>query len=101
MGVELARREAISLWPGGPWRETGMRAPHPDARPVLSHVLKTAIHWGVLPEGRQNPCRLVQRFHVDGRERFLSETEFARLGEHWRPRKPPAAGPTTSRPSGF
>jgi integrase len=38
-----------------------------------------AERWGVLPDG-SNPCRHVERFAEEHRERFLSEQELARLG---------------------
>ena len=35
--------------------------------------------WGLRPDG-SNPCRHVKRFREEKRERFLSDTEYQRLG---------------------
>jgi integrase len=47
--------------------------------------LKAALNWGAahdrLPKGFENPCTRVTKFAEEGRERFLSEAELARLGE--------------------
>lgn len=42
-------------------------------------MLTRAEKWGLRPEGR-NPCRKIEKFKERSRERFLSETEIARLG---------------------
>ncbi len=47
-------------------------------------VLSTMFNWaernGIIPDG-SNPCRHVVKYRENKRERFLSETELARLGE--------------------
>jgi len=45
---------------------------------VLSKMMTLAIQWG-LYEG-ENPCRHVERFKENKRERYLSQEELARLG---------------------
>lgn len=47
---------------------------------LLSKAFNLAEVWGWRPEGT-NPCRHVQRFKEEGRERYLSESELQRLGE--------------------
>ncbi len=47
---------------------------------VLSKAFNLAEVWGWRVEGT-NPCRHVDRFKEDGRERYLSESELKRLGE--------------------
>jgi integrase len=47
---------------------------------LLSKAFSLAEVWGLRPDG-SNPCMRVQRFEEKARERFLSETEFAALGE--------------------
>ena len=59
------------------WKETPTRANR--ALSLLSHMFTTAEEWGVLPDGA-NPCRRVERFAEDNRERYLSAQEMARLG---------------------
>ncbi len=46
---------------------------------VLSKIFNLAEDWGVRPKG-SNPCPSVKRYPEVSRERFLSETELARLG---------------------
>ena len=46
---------------------------------TLSHMYRLAAGWGMVPEGC-NPCRLVARFPERKRERFLTDSEFTRLG---------------------
>jgi integrase len=46
---------------------------------VLSKLFNLAEVWGVRPDG-SNPCRHVQRYREEQRERFLSEEEIQRLG---------------------
>lgn len=50
---------------------------------VLSKMMSLAEAWGLRPEG-SNPCRYVERYKEQRRERFLSEVELARLGESLR-----------------
>lgn len=47
---------------------------------VLSKMFNLAEIWGLRPDG-SNPCRHVRKYAERKRERFLSEEEFARLGE--------------------
>ena len=61
---------------------------------VLSKMLSLAEEWGLRPEN-SNPTRKVERFKEPGRERFLTDEEFSRLGRalavvgarspHWSP----------------
>ena len=46
---------------------------------ILSAMFTMAEFWGLRPEG-SNPCRHVKRFREQPRERFLSDTEYRRLG---------------------
>jgi len=46
---------------------------------ILGQMFGLAITWGMTPT-RPNPCRSVRRYKVRGRERFLTEDEYARLG---------------------
>ncbi|HEX4825248.1 MAG TPA: tyrosine-type recombinase/integrase [Candidatus Polarisedimenticolaceae bacterium] len=47
---------------------------------LLSKMMNLAEKWGIRADGT-NPCRHVERFREKRRERFLSDTELARLGE--------------------
>ncbi len=47
---------------------------------TLSHMYRLAEGWGMVPEGC-NPCRSIARFPERKRERFLTDAEFARLGQ--------------------
>ncbi len=46
---------------------------------MLSRLFHMAEDWGIAPEGG-NPCKFVRKYKERGRERFLSEEEFRRLG---------------------
>ena len=46
---------------------------------VLSRMYLMAASWGTVPDGT-NPCRVVRKFPTRPRERFLTDTEFRRLG---------------------
>lgn len=46
---------------------------------LLSHMFTMAEKWGLRPDN-SNPCRHVERFKENKRERYLSEAEMARLG---------------------
>ena len=46
---------------------------------VLSRMYRMAASWGMVPDG-MNPCRGVRKFPTRPRERFLTDTEFRRLG---------------------
>ena len=47
---------------------------------TLSHMYRLAEGWGMVPEGC-NPCRSIAKFPERKRERFLTDAEFARLGQ--------------------
>ena len=47
--------------------------------PVLSVILTEAERMGLRPEG-SNPCRGIRRYRRKGRERFLTDAEFEKLG---------------------
>ena len=47
---------------------------------VLSTMFNWAERQGIVSDG-SNPCRHVQKYRENKRERFLSESELARLGE--------------------
>jgi integrase len=47
---------------------------------VFSKMLALAEKWGERPDG-SNPCRHVERFREDRRERFLTTEELTRLGD--------------------
>ena len=47
---------------------------------VLSGMFRLAEAWGMMPPGR-DLCRSVRRYREKPRERFLSPTEYRRLGE--------------------
>ena len=47
---------------------------------VLSHMYRLGEGWGLVPEGC-NPCRSVEKYPERPRERFLTDAEFARLGQ--------------------
>jgi len=47
---------------------------------LLSRLFIMADAWGIAPEGG-NPCRFIKKYKETPRERFLSETEFRRLGQ--------------------
>lgn len=46
---------------------------------VMSKMLTLAIRWGLYPN--ENPCRHIERFKENKRERYLSQEELARLGQ--------------------
>lgn len=48
---------------------------------LISHFFTTALKWGALPGDSINPARGVEKFPEKKRERFLSASELARLGE--------------------
>ena len=58
-------------------RETPVMAN--QAVSLLSRLFYTAVKSGEAPAGG-NPCRFIQKYPTRGRERFLSEQEFDRLG---------------------
>ena len=46
---------------------------------TLSRLIEQAADWGLAP-ARGKPCRLVAKYQVRRCERFLTESEFRRLG---------------------
>ena len=48
---------------------------------VLSAMYEQAARWGMVPEGLSNPCRSIMKYPERRRERFLTDSEFTRLGE--------------------
>ena len=46
---------------------------------TLAHMYRLGEGWGLAPAG-QNPCRSIEKYPERGRERFLTDAEFARLG---------------------
>lgn len=47
---------------------------------VLSKMFSLAEVWGLRPD-ETNPCKKIERYRENKRERFLSESEIAELGE--------------------
>lgn len=47
---------------------------------VLSKMFNLAERWGILPDG-SNPCRHVEKYQENARDRFLNAEELERLGE--------------------
>ena len=47
---------------------------------TLSLMYRLAADWGLVPEGC-NPCRTITKYPQRGRERFLTDEEFTRLGQ--------------------
>lgn len=47
---------------------------------VLSKMMTLAVRWGLRNDAEGNPCRHVERFKENKRERYLSAEELARLG---------------------
>jgi integrase len=47
---------------------------------LLSKMMNLAEAWGIRPDG-SNPCRHVERYKEPPRERFLSPSEIAHLGD--------------------
>ena len=48
---------------------------------ILSSMYRLAVGWGMVPEGASNPCRALVKYPERRRERFLTDSEFTRLGE--------------------
>ncbi len=46
---------------------------------TLAHMYRLGEGWGLVPAGC-NPCRAIDKYPERGRERFLTDAEFARLG---------------------
>lgn len=75
---KTARRESL-----GPRRTLDVRGGPGAANRVLallSKMMNLAEKWGVRPDG-SNPCRHIDKFRENRRERFLSANEMARLAE--------------------
>ena len=50
---------------------------------LLSHMFTMAEAWGLVPENF-NPCRRVERYKEEAKERFLTTDELQRLGDTMR-----------------
>ncbi len=48
---------------------------------ILSSMYRLAAGWGMVPEGLSNPCKALVKYPERRRERFLTDSEFTRLGE--------------------
>ncbi len=48
---------------------------------VLSAMYELARKWELVPDGSSNPCRALVKYPERRRERFLTDSEFTRLGE--------------------
>jgi integrase len=48
---------------------------------LLSTMMNFAVKEGVLPDGSPNPCRHVDKYRQERRERMLSADELGRLGD--------------------
>ena len=48
---------------------------------ILSSMYRLAAGWGMVPEGTSNPCKALVKYPERRRERFLTDSEFTRLGE--------------------
>ena len=48
---------------------------------ILSSMHRLAAGWEMVPEGASNPCRALVKYPERRRERFLTDSEFTRLGE--------------------
>ena len=48
---------------------------------VLSAMYELARKWELVPDGLSNPCRALVKYPERRRERFLTDSEFTRLGE--------------------
>ena len=47
---------------------------------ILSSMYRLTVGWGMAPEGTSNPCRALVKYPERRRERFLTDSEFIRLG---------------------
>ncbi len=72
----IARTDIVKLHQS--LRATPYQANHVLA--LLSKMMNLAELWGLRPDG-SNPCRHVEKFPEQHRERFLSEAELARLAD--------------------
>ena len=48
---------------------------------VLSAMYELARKWELVPDGLSNPCKALVKYPERRRERFLTDSEFTRLGE--------------------
>ena len=48
---------------------------------VLSSMYELARKWELAPDGLSNPCKALVKYPERRRERFLTDSEFTRLGE--------------------
>ena len=75
--VALLDRERIAALHAGLYRTPAAANRVVD---TLSVLFSTAEAWGVVPEGT-NPCTGFEKYRTGKPERFLTETEFSRLGQ--------------------
>jgi hypothetical protein len=47
----------------------------------LSSLFRFALQFGVVPKSHENPAANIEAYREQGRERFLTSLEVARLGE--------------------
>ena len=78
-GVQLMalKRDRVSAYHV---RRSGTPAAANQVVALIARMYRQASDWGMVPDGT-NPCRGIQMHREDKRERFLTDTEFRRLGE--------------------
>ena len=73
--ASISRQDIVRLHHG--MRETPRQANQVLA--VLSKLFNLAEIWGIRPSN-SNPCRLIQRYRENKRDRYFSDAELARVG---------------------
>ena len=71
----VERRQVVELHRGLSGRPVAANR----AVKTLAHMYRLSEGWGLVPAGC-NPCRSIEKHPERGRERFLTDAEFARLG---------------------
>ncbi len=71
----VERRQVVELHRGLSGRPVAANR----AVKTLAHMYRLGEGWGLVPAGC-NPCRSIEKHPERGRERFLTDAEFARLG---------------------
>ncbi len=71
----VERRQVVELHRGLSGRPVAANR----AVKTLAHMYRLGEGWGLVPAGC-NPCRAIEKHPERGRERFLTDAEFARLG---------------------
>ena len=74
--VPAVERERVAVFHA---RLSGVPYAANRAVALLSRLYRAAATWGMVPDGT-NPCRGIGRHRERRRERFLTDTEFRRLG---------------------